>query len=166
MRARPLICPFRASPSAVKFPCVRAFLFPLGAPPPAPCILQTLCPRTAGDRQGFPLRFDLAWHRNAWRGDSRRAGSRNEARVRFRLTRRVRLSPCWRRRLRLHVWLCGGFKPCQRRAQGIKHPWRTFKQKVCRRPKAPARDKEFRTYGSDRKSATFERRRSPQRGEN
>ena len=22
--------------------------------------------RTAGDRHGFPLRFDLAWHLNAW----------------------------------------------------------------------------------------------------
>ena len=32
----------------------------------APCIRQTLCPRTAGDRHGFPLRFDLAWHLNAW----------------------------------------------------------------------------------------------------
>jgi hypothetical protein len=44
IRARALICLFRASPSAVKSPCFRAFLFPLGAPPPAPCIRQTLDP--------------------------------------------------------------------------------------------------------------------------
>jgi hypothetical protein len=36
------------------------------AAPPAPCIRQTLDPRTAGDRHGFPLRFDLAWHLDAW----------------------------------------------------------------------------------------------------
>jgi hypothetical protein len=41
MRARALICLFRASPSAVKPPCFRAFRLPLGAPPPAPCIRQT-----------------------------------------------------------------------------------------------------------------------------
>jgi transposase-like protein len=27
---------------------------------------QTLWPLTAGDRHGFPVLFDLAWHRNAW----------------------------------------------------------------------------------------------------
>ena len=51
----------------MKPPCFMAFLLPLGAPPPAPCIRQTLDPRTAGDRHGFPLRFDLAWHLNARR---------------------------------------------------------------------------------------------------
>ena len=35
-------------------------VLPFGAPPPAPCIRQTLCPLTAGDRHGFPLRFDVA----------------------------------------------------------------------------------------------------------
>ena len=29
-------------------PCFSAFLLPLGAPPPAPCIRQTSCPRTEG----------------------------------------------------------------------------------------------------------------------
>src|ERR1700733_13433823 len=43
-----------------------AFRLPLGAPPPAPCIRQTLDPRTAGAWHLSPLRFDLAWHRNAW----------------------------------------------------------------------------------------------------
>jgi hypothetical protein len=43
-----------------------AFLLPLGAPPAAPCIRQTLCPRTAGARHWNPLRFDLAWHLDAW----------------------------------------------------------------------------------------------------
>jgi hypothetical protein len=42
IRVRALICLFRARPSAVKFPCLRAFRLPLEAPPPAPCILQTL----------------------------------------------------------------------------------------------------------------------------
>jgi hypothetical protein len=37
-----------------------AFRLPLGAPPPAPCILQTSWPRTAGAWHGFPLRFDRA----------------------------------------------------------------------------------------------------------
>ena len=50
---------------AVYRPCLRAFLFPLGAPPRAPCIRQTSYPVTAGDRQGFPLRFDLARQRLA-----------------------------------------------------------------------------------------------------
>ena len=31
-----------------------------------PCIRQTLWPLTAGARHCSPLRFDLAWHRNAW----------------------------------------------------------------------------------------------------
>jgi hypothetical protein len=35
---------FRASVSAVKFACFRAFRLPLGAPPPAPCIRKTLDP--------------------------------------------------------------------------------------------------------------------------
>jgi hypothetical protein len=38
----------------------RAFALPFGAPPPAPCIRQTLHPRTAGDRHGFPVLLDLA----------------------------------------------------------------------------------------------------------
>jgi hypothetical protein len=50
----------------VNSPCLRAFRLPRGAPPPAPCIRQTLGPRTAGARQRRPLRFDLAWHLNAW----------------------------------------------------------------------------------------------------
>ena len=41
---------FKASVSAVKPPCFRAFLLPRGAPPLAPCIRQTLLPRTAGAR--------------------------------------------------------------------------------------------------------------------
>jgi hypothetical protein len=53
--------------SAVKRPCVRAFRLPFGAPPPAPCILQTLDPRTAGARHWSPLRFDLAGHLDARR---------------------------------------------------------------------------------------------------
>ena len=32
----------------------------------APCIRQTLDPRTAGARQCSPLRFDLAQHLDAW----------------------------------------------------------------------------------------------------
>jgi len=51
----------------VNSPCVRAYLLPLGAPPAAPCIRHTLCPRTAGARQRSPLRFDLARHLDAWR---------------------------------------------------------------------------------------------------
>src|SRR5271156_1670076 len=43
-----------------------AFLLPLGAPQAAPCIRQTLDPRTAGARHCSPLRFDLARHLNAW----------------------------------------------------------------------------------------------------
>ena len=65
MRARALICLFRASPSAVKPPCFRAFRLPLGAPPAAPCIRQTSDPRTAGAWHCSPLRFDLARHLNA-----------------------------------------------------------------------------------------------------
>ena len=38
---------------------------PLGAPPRAPCIRQTLQPFTAGARQRCPLRFDLAVQRGA-----------------------------------------------------------------------------------------------------
>lgn len=52
-RARALICLFRASPSAVKSPCLKALRFPAGAPPLAPCIRQTSDLRTAG-----------AWHRS------------------------------------------------------------------------------------------------------
>jgi hypothetical protein len=66
IRARALICLFMARPSAVNSPCFKAFPLPWGAPPPAPCIRQTLWPRTAGDRHDSPLRFDLAWHLNAW----------------------------------------------------------------------------------------------------
>ena len=61
-RARAVVCRFRASVSAELAPCFRAFLLPFRAPPPAPCIRQTLCPRTAGARHWSPLRFDLAWH--------------------------------------------------------------------------------------------------------
>jgi hypothetical protein len=55
----------KASASAVVVPCFKAFLLPLGAPPAAPCIRQTLDPRSAGARHCNPLRFDFAWHRNA-----------------------------------------------------------------------------------------------------
>jgi hypothetical protein len=48
-------------PPLRKFPFCR----PDGPPPPAPCIRQTRQPRTAGARQGFPVRFDLAPHRGA-----------------------------------------------------------------------------------------------------
>ncbi len=58
---------FEAQRLGVNSPCFRAFLLPLGAPPEAPCIRQTLCSCTAGARYRRPLRFDLAWHRDAWR---------------------------------------------------------------------------------------------------
>jgi hypothetical protein len=58
---------FQGEPLGCEVPMLQSVLVPLGAPPPAPCIRQTLQPRIAGDRHGFPLRFDLAWHRNAWR---------------------------------------------------------------------------------------------------
>src|SRR3954451_8094492 len=48
-------------PPGRKFP----FLFPSGAPPLAPCIRQTRKPLTAGDRQAFPVRLDLALQRGA-----------------------------------------------------------------------------------------------------
>ena len=67
IRARALICLFSSSPSAVNPPCLRAFRLRLGAPPPAPCIRQTLWPRIAGAWHGDPLLFDLAWHHNARR---------------------------------------------------------------------------------------------------
>jgi hypothetical protein len=63
--ARAVISFFKAVASAVKLPCFRAFLLPFGAPPLAPCIRHTSRPKTAGDRHGFPLRFDLARHLNA-----------------------------------------------------------------------------------------------------
>jgi hypothetical protein len=85
IRERALICFFRANPSAVNSPCLRAFRLPRGAPPPAPCIRQTLWSRTAGDRQGFPLRFDLAWHRNAWCISNKRGRSATKA-FHFRFT--------------------------------------------------------------------------------
>ena len=44
----------------------RAFLLPSGAPPRAPCIRQTALPLTAGDRHGFPVRFEQARHRGDW----------------------------------------------------------------------------------------------------
>jgi hypothetical protein len=40
-------------------------LVALGSPATGPCMRQTLCPRTAGDRHGFPLRLDLARHLDA-----------------------------------------------------------------------------------------------------
>lgn len=45
--------------SRVKRPCLRAFLFPSGAPDPGapPCIRQRRFPLTAGDRQNPPRRF-------------------------------------------------------------------------------------------------------------
>jgi hypothetical protein len=43
---------------------LQGVLLPLGAPAPAPCIRQTLL--TAGAWHRNPLRFDLAWHLNAW----------------------------------------------------------------------------------------------------
>lgn len=51
---------------AVYNPCRRAFRLPGGAPPPAPCILQTVQPLTAGARHGLPDRFDFARQRGAW----------------------------------------------------------------------------------------------------
>ena len=55
--------------SAISFvhePCrYLPFRLPRGAPPRAPCIRQTCQPRTAGARQGSPVRFDLARHRGA-----------------------------------------------------------------------------------------------------
>jgi hypothetical protein len=44
---------------AARAPCFRAFLLPLGAPPAAPCIRQTQCPRT-GAWHWSPHRFALA----------------------------------------------------------------------------------------------------------
>jgi hypothetical protein len=67
IRSRALIRLFMASVSAVNSPCFMAFLLPLGGPPPAPCIRQTLQPFTAGERHFFPLLFDVARHLNAWR---------------------------------------------------------------------------------------------------
>jgi hypothetical protein len=66
-RARAVARRFRASVSAELAPCFRAFLLPFRAPPPAPCIRQTLCPRTEGARHWNPLLFDLAWHLGARR---------------------------------------------------------------------------------------------------
>ena len=61
-----LMCRSRAKPSLVEAPCLKfPFRMPLGAPPPAPCILQTRFPRTAGPRQGSPVRLDLAPQRAA-----------------------------------------------------------------------------------------------------
>jgi hypothetical protein len=65
-RARAAMSFLRAIVSAVNSPCLKAFRLPRGAPPPAPCIRQTLAPRTAGAWHRSPLRLDLAWHLNAW----------------------------------------------------------------------------------------------------
>jgi hypothetical protein len=65
IRVRAAIGRFGARASAVKSPCFRAFLLPLGAPPVAPCIRHTSRPRTAGARHCSPLRFDLARHLDA-----------------------------------------------------------------------------------------------------
>src|SRR5207249_929301 len=46
-------------------PCFKPFRFAIGAPPPAPCILQTLKPLTAGERHGCPVRFERALQRGA-----------------------------------------------------------------------------------------------------
>jgi len=66
IRVRPEILFLKSNDSAVNPPCFSAFLLPFGAPPPAPCIRQTLAPRTAGARHCSPLRFDFAWHLDAW----------------------------------------------------------------------------------------------------
>jgi hypothetical protein len=65
IRARARTCLLRASDSAEHAPFFRAFLLPSGAPPRAPCIRQTLCPRTAGARHCNPLRFESARHLGA-----------------------------------------------------------------------------------------------------
>jgi hypothetical protein len=52
--------------SARPRPCIKAFRLPRGASRPAPCVRQTAQPLTAGDRHGFPERFDLARQRFAW----------------------------------------------------------------------------------------------------
>ena len=56
-----------ASASCDRAPC-RQFPFPgpVGAPPPAPCIRQTVQPVTAGDWQGCPDRLPWALHRGAF----------------------------------------------------------------------------------------------------
>ncbi len=73
IRARALICLFRASVSAEQAPCFRAFLLPLGAPPPAPCIRQTLAPRTAGARPSPKLVHRQVTQRDAGLGEHERS---------------------------------------------------------------------------------------------
>jgi hypothetical protein len=64
IRARALICLFISSPSAVKPPYLRAFLLPLGAPLPAPCIRQTYAPhRWSLARGPAPFRLGAASQR-------------------------------------------------------------------------------------------------------
>jgi hypothetical protein len=58
IRARAVICLFRASVSAERAPCFRAFLWPLGGPPTAPTQPAVAC-------HCSPLQFDLAWHLDA-----------------------------------------------------------------------------------------------------
>src|SRR5271155_1297601 len=65
IRDRAAISLLKASASAVVAPCFKAFLLPLGGPLAAPCIRQTLDPRTAGARHRSRLLFDWAWHLNA-----------------------------------------------------------------------------------------------------
>src|SRR5271163_2281594 len=65
IRARAWTSLLSAIDSATIAPCFTAFLLTFRAPPAAPCIRQTLAPRTAGARYCRPLRFDLAWHLNA-----------------------------------------------------------------------------------------------------
>ena len=65
-RARSAISRLRANVSVEYPPCLRAFLLPLGAPPPAPWTRQTREPLTAGARHCSPLAFERAWHRDAW----------------------------------------------------------------------------------------------------
>src|SRR5208283_383434 len=67
IRVRAAISFLRASASAEWAPCFQALRFPRGAPPAAPCIRQTLDPRTAGAWHCNPLLFDLARHLDAWR---------------------------------------------------------------------------------------------------
>ncbi len=52
-----------AMAEAVYKPCFKALQLPAGAPPPAPCILQTNLPLTASDRHRCRERFDRARHR-------------------------------------------------------------------------------------------------------
>ena len=59
-------CRINANPSFVKAPVLKfPFRLPVGAPPPAPCIRQTLFPGTAGPRHCSPERLERAEQRGA-----------------------------------------------------------------------------------------------------